>query len=346
MKFLDQAKIYIESGRGGRGCVSFRREKFIEFGGPDGGPGGDGGDIIIESVPQLNTLIDYRNKQHFRAPHGKGGQGGLRAGARGKDLVLKVPVGTQILSDDQTCQFFDFEYPHQRYILAKGGKGGRGNHQFRSSVNRAPRQSTPGEEGQSFWVRLHLKLLADVGLVGLPNAGKSTLLAASTRAHPRIAPYPFTTLWPQLGVVRHAWSEFVMADLPGLIENAHQGVGLGHRFLGHVERCRMIVHVIDVQDKNCAQNYNIVRKELACYGADLEKKKEWVVLNKKDAVSEDDLRERLESLKAVVPSSTPIAVLSAQTQDSLRTWLHDLQSNLKTLSLDHPSQETSPWSPF
>src|SRR5246500_4557795 len=270
MHFLDQAKIFVRSGAGGPGAVSFRREKFIEYGGPDGGEGGKGGDIIFEAVAGLNTLIDFRYTQHFRAPRGKGGSGANRTGAGGDDLVIKVPVGTQILADDEERTLLaDLTEPGQRVVFLEGGIGGRGNASYKSSTNRAPRQHQTGIPGEEMWVWLRLKLLADVGLVGLPNAGKSTFLNSVSNASAKVGDYPFTTLRPQLGVVRHKGREFVLADIPGLIEGAAEGAGIGDRFLGHIERCRVLLHLVDANDPNVATSYRIVRDELEAYGAGL-----------------------------------------------------------------------------
>ncbi len=299
MKFLDEAKIYVKAGDGGPGCVAFRREKFIEFGGPDGGNGGKGGNVIVECVKSLNTLIDYRYQQHFKAGRGGHGMGQNRTGGGGKDVVLKVPVGTQILEEDKETPIADLTTPGGRFVLAKGGDGGFGNAHFKSSTNRAPRQSTPGWPGEERWVWLRLKLIADVGLIGLPNAGKSTLLAAVTRARPKIAAYPFTTLHPNLGVAGVDGEEFVLADIPGLIEGAHQGAGLGTRFLGHVERCRVLLHLVDGTEEDVAVAYRTVRRELKAYGAGLDKKPEIVALNKCDALTADAIAaKRLELAKA------------------------------------------------
>ncbi|HVH38184.1 MAG TPA: GTPase ObgE, partial [Sphingomicrobium sp.] len=270
MHFLDQAKIYIRSGAGGPGAVSFRREKFIEFGGPDGGDGGKGGDIIFEAVAGLNTLIDFRYTQHFRAPRGKGGAGSNRTGGGGKDLVIKVPIGTQILADDEERSLLaDLTAPGQRVTFLEGGMGGRGNASYKTSTNRAPRQHQPGMDGEELWVWLRLKLLADVGLVGLPNAGKSTFLNAVTNADAKVGAYPFTTLHPQLGVVRHKGVEFVLADIPGLIEGAAEGAGIGDRFLGHVERTRTLLHLVDAAGDDPVDAWRVVRGELDSYGAGL-----------------------------------------------------------------------------
>jgi len=272
MKFLDEAKVYIRSGDGGAGAVSFRREKFIEFGGPDGGDGGRGGDVWAECVDGLNTLIDYRYQQHFKARTGTHGMGRNMAGGKGADVTLKVPVGTQIFDEDKETLIADLTHPGERVLLARGGNGGFGNAHFKSSTNQAPRRANPGLEGMERWIWLRLKLIADAGLVGLPNAGKSTFLAAVSSARPKIADYPFTTLHPGLGVVRVDGREFVLADIPGLIEGAHEGVGLGDRFLGHVERCRVLLHLVDGTQEDPAEAYRVVRGELEAYGAGLDEK--------------------------------------------------------------------------
>ena len=274
MKFLDQAKVFIKSGDGGNGCLSFRREKFIEFGGPDGGDGGRGGDVIVRAVDGLNTLIDYRFRQHHKAGRGFGGMGKDRTGASGKTTILTVPAGTQIHDENNSILLADLTEPGQEVVIAKGGRGGFGNAHFKSSINRAPRRADPGLLGQEMTIWLRLKLIADAGLVGLPNAGKSTFLGAVSRAQPKIAGYPFTTLHPQLGVVFVRNEEFVLADIPGLIEGAHEGHGLGVRFLGHIERCRVLLHLIDGTHENVVDAYNTIKRELVGYGAGLEKKLE------------------------------------------------------------------------
>src|SRR5579872_3928987 len=289
MKFLDQAKIYVESGAGGAGAVSFRREKYIEFGGPDGGDGGRGGDVVIEAVDNLNTLIDYRYAQHFRAEKGHHGMGANRTGAQGSSRVLRVPVGTQVLDEENDQILLDFTRAGQRHVLLKGGDGGFGNAHFKTSTNRAPRRADPGWPGEERWVWLRLKLIADAGLVGLPNAGKSTLLSVVSRAKPKIADYPFTTLKPQLGVVRVGDEEFVLADLPGLIEGASDGAGLGHRFLGHAERCAVILHLIDGTQEDVVGAYRTIRAELEAYGQGLAEKPEIIGLNKADAIPKEQL---------------------------------------------------------
>ncbi|WP_298724279.1 GTPase ObgE [uncultured Ferrovibrio sp.] len=308
MKFLDQAKVYIESGHGGAGAVSFRREKFIEFGGPDGGNGGKGGDVWAECVDGLNTLIDYRYQQHFRAARGGHGMGRQRSGANAPDVVLKVPKGTQIFAEDNETLIADLTEVGQRVLLAKGGDGGFGNEHYKSSTNRAPRRADPGWPGEEKWIWLRLKLIADAGLVGLPNAGKSTFLSRVSRAKPKIADYPFTTLKPQLGVVKTNDREFVLADLPGLIEGAADGAGLGHRFLGHVERCAVILHLLDGTAEDPVANWKLIRKELKAYGAGLDKKPEIIGLNKIDALSEEEVKEKLTKLRR--SAKRPVFALS------------------------------------
>jgi GTP-binding protein len=282
MKFLDEAKVYIRSGDGGNGCVAFRREKFIEFGGPSGGNGGRGGDVVVEAVDGLNTLIDYRYAQHFKARPGTAGMGKDRHGAAGADVVLKVPAGTQVFGDDKETLLADLTEAGQRIVLATGGNGGFGNAHFKSSTNRAPRHANPGQPGEERWIWLRLKLIADAGLVGLPNAGKSTFLAAVSAAKPKIADYPFTTLNPQLGVAEIDGREFVLADIPGLIEGAHEGAGLGDRFLGHIERCRVLIHLVDITGADPAEAMQVVAAELEAYGAALDEKPQLIALNKID----------------------------------------------------------------
>ena len=310
MKFLDEAKIYIQSGAGGNGCVSFRREKFIEFGGPNGGDGGKGGDVIAECVGGLNTLIDYRYQQHFYAKPGGGGMGKDRHGANGNDVILKVPVGTQIYEEDGETLLADLTKLGQRVVLAKGGNGGFGNAYFKSSTNQAPRHANPGQPGEERTIRLRLKLIADAGLIGLPNAGKSTFLAAVSAAKPKIADYPFTTLHPQLGVVRTDNREFVIADLPGLIEGAHEGTGLGDKFLGHTERCRVLLHLVDGTGEDAGEAYKTVRHELEAYGHGLTEKPEIVALSKADALTPELLKEQLARLKRAA-KKTPMVLSSA-----------------------------------
>ncbi len=298
MKFLDEAKIFLKSGDGGNGCVSFRREKYVEFGGPDGGDGGRGGDLVFECAPDLNTLIDFRYQQHFKAPRGTDGMGKNRSGPAGKALVVKVPPGTQIFDEDKETLLADITKAGDRVVFLNGGNGGFGNTHFKSSTNQAPRRANPGQTGEERWVWLRLKLIADAGLVGLPNAGKSTFLAASTRAHPKIADYPFTTLHPNLGVVAVEDRTFVLADIPGLIEGASEGAGLGTRFLGHVERCRVLLHLVDGTEEDVAGAYDTVRHELEAYGSGLTEKAEIVALNKIDALDADTLEERRAELAA------------------------------------------------
>ena len=323
MKFLDQAKVYIRSGDGGAGSVSFRREKFIEFGGPDGGDGGKGGDVWAECVDGLNTLIDYRYQQHFKAPKGQHGMGKNRAGAKGSDVVLKVPVGTEILDEDGETLIADLTAVGQRVLLAKGGNGGFGNAYFTTSTNRAPRRANPGQEGQERWIWLRLKLIAEAGLIGLPNAGKSTFLATVTSAKPKIADYPFTTLHPGLGVVRVDGREFVLADIPGLIEGASEGAGLGDRFLGHVERCSVLLHLVEGTSEHAGKAYKIVRGELEAYGHGLAEKPEVVGLSKADALDPDTLKEQVARLKRAAKRA-PLVLSSASgqgVQEALRALL-------------------------
>jgi len=309
MKFLDQAKIYIKSGSGGNGCIAFRREKFIEFGGPNGGDGGKGGNVWVECVQNLNTLIDYRYQQHFSAENGTPGMGQDRTGPNGADCTIKVPPGTQVFAEDGETLLADLTSPGERVRLARGGNGGFGNAHFKSATNQAPRHANPGQPGEELTIWLHLKLIADAGIVGLPNAGKSTFLATVSGAKPKIADYPFTTLHPNLGVVRAGDVDFVLADIPGLIEGAHDGAGLGDRFLGHIERCRVLLHLVDATSVDVAADYRTVRRELKAYGNGIDKKKEIVALSKCDALDAATLGERREALKKVA-RKTPL-VLSA-----------------------------------
>jgi GTP-binding protein len=323
MKFLDQAKIYIRSGDGGAGCVSFRREKFIEFGGPDGGDGGRGGDVVAECVDGLNTLIDYRYQQHFKAQIGGHGMGKNRSGANGAGIVLKVPRGTQVFDEDNETLLADLTSPGDRAVLARGGNGGFGNAHFKSSRNQAPRHANPGLAGEERTIWLRLKLIADAGLIGLPNAGKSTFLAAVSAARPKIADYPFTTLHPQLGVAAIDGREFVLADIPGLIAGAHEGAGLGDRFLGHVERCRVLLHLVDGTVEHAGRAYKIVREEMAAYGHALADKPEIVALSKADALSPELLKEQKTRLKRAA-KKTPLvlsAVSGAGVPEALRALL-------------------------
>ena len=297
MKFLDQAKIYIKAGNGGSGSASFRREKFIEFGGPDGGDGGDGGSVIIESDRNLNTLIDFRYAQHFKAQHGKNGSKRNRTGANGENLILKVPVGTQIYEEDNNTLIYDFTKNKERYLVASGGKGGLGNVRFKSSVNRAPKKKTNGKSGEEFWIWLQLKVIADIGIIGKPNAGKSSLLSALTRAKPKIANYPFTTLNPNLGVTYYDKKEVTLADIPGLVEGAHKGIGLGDKFLRHIERCKVLLHLIDLSENNLEKTYKEITKELSSYDKKLSKKKEIIFFNKSDLFDNDEIKKKLENFK-------------------------------------------------
>jgi GTP-binding protein len=327
MKFLDQAKVYIRSGDGGAGSVSFRREKFIEFGGPDGGDGGRGGDVWIEAVDGLNTLIDYRYQQHFRAKTGVHGMGRNRTGAKGADVVLKVPAGTQVYEEDNETLICDLTEVGQRYRLAAGGNGGFGNQHFKTSTNQAPRRANPGLPGEEKTIWLRLKLIADAGVVGLPNAGKSTFLAAVTAAKPKIADYPFTTLHPNLGVARIDAREFVIADIPGLIEGAHEGVGIGDRFLGHVERTRVLLHLVSAQEENPAKAYKTVRKELEAYGGGLADKPEIVALSQADTLDADARKKKLAALKRAC-GQTPF-VMSAVTGEGVEPVLRALMAEVQ-----------------
>jgi GTP-binding protein len=349
MHFLDQAKIFIRSGAGGPGAVSFRREKFIEYGGPNGGNGGKGGDIIFEAVPGLNTLIDFRYAQHFRAERGHPGEGGDRTGAGGEDLVIKVPVGTQVLADDEErTLLLDMTKAGQREVFLRGGDGGRGNASYKSSTNRAPRQHGPGWPGEEMYVWLRLKLLADAGLVGLPNAGKSTFINAVTNAQAKVGAYAFTTLRPQLGVVRRHDREFVIADIPGLIEGAAEGAGVGDRFLGHIERCRVLLHLVDANDEDVATSYRIVRDELEAYGAGLTDKPFVVGLNKIDTLDE----ELIAALKAELEEASGATVypLSGAAQIGLEPILDRLLEAIGPESAhvdaDDEGEDVVEWSPI
>jgi GTP-binding protein len=346
MHFLDQAKIFVRSGAGGAGAVSFRREKFIEFGGPDGGDGGKGGDVVFEAVPGLNTLIDFRYTQHFRAPRGKGGAGSNRTGAQGPDLVIRIPVGTQILADDdERTLLADLTEAGQRVVLLKGGLGGRGNASYKSSTNRAPRQHQTGEPGEEMWVWLRLKLLADVGLVGLPNAGKSTFLNSVSNASAKVGDYPFTTLRPQLGVVRHKGREFVIADIPGLIEGAAEGAGIGDRFLGHVERTRLLLHLVDGSAEDPLETWRIVRGELEGYGAGLTGKPEIVALTKADLL---DGKRRSKIVKALEKESgTKVFPISAPLEEGLEPLLDSVIERLGAAAEEvAEAADQGRWSPL
>ena len=345
MHFLDQAKIYIRSGAGGPGAVSFRREKFIEYGGPDGGDGGKGGDIVFEAVEGLNTLIDFRYTQHFKAPRGKGGAGRNQTGAGGKDLVVRVPVGTQILDDEREHVLADFTEAGQRIVLLKGGDGGRGNASYKSSTNRAPRQHGTGWPGEELWVWLRLKLIADAGLVGLPNAGKSTFLNAVSNAKAKVGDYPFTTLHPKLGVVRHKGVDFVLADIPGLIEGAAEGAGIGDRFLGHVERTRVLLHLVDANNEDVADAWRTVRGELEAYGAGLDDKPEVIALSKGDTI-DDELAEALAG-ELREASGAQVFTVSGATGAGVEEVLDALLAHIGRLDRDEAEDapETG-WSPL
>jgi GTP-binding protein len=342
MRFLDQAKVYIRSGDGGNGCLSFRREKFIEFGGPDGGDGGRGGDVWVECVSNLNTLIDFRYQQHFKASNGKHGMGANRTGAAGDDAVLKVPPGTQVFAEDHETLLVDLVEPGQRALIAAGGNGGFGNAHFKSSTNRAPRRVNPGQPGIEMTLWFRLKLIADAGIIGLPNAGKSTFLAAVSAAKPKIADYPFTTLDPNLGVVKAGDTDFVLADIPGLIEGAHEGAGIGDRFLGHIERCRVVLHLVDVTEPDVAHAYRTVRGELKAYGAYLNRKREIVALSKCDAVTpEEAVRKAAELQKAA--RKKPL-LLSAVSGAGIRDALLKLAKIVREPKTEAP-KPVSAWQP-
>lgn len=339
MKFLDRARIYIESGAGGAGCLSFRREKFVEYGGPNGGDGGRGGHVFAEAADNLNTLIDFRFQQHFAAKNGRPGEGSNCTGADGADLVIKVPVGTQIYEEDEETLVADLDRVGERALLAKGGNGGWGNARFKSATNQAPRRANPGQPCEKRTVWLRLKLIADFGLIGLPNAGKSTFLAATTAARPKIADYPFTTLHPGLGVVRVKEGEsFVLADIPGLIEGAHDGAGVGDRFLGHVERCAALVHLVDGTEEDVAGAYRTVRGELVAYGHGLAEKREIVCLNKIDALDASAAKKRLAALSTA--SGKPARAISGVSGAGLPALLRDLM-NIKLGAADSGEDESS-----
>ncbi len=344
MKFLDLAKVHIRSGAGGGGCVSFRREKFIEYGGPDGGDGGRGGDVIVEVVDGLNTLIDFRYQQHFFARNGQPGMGNQRTGKDGADIVLRVPVGTEILEEDQDTVIADLTELGETYVLARGGNGGFGNLHFKTSTNQAPRRANPGQPGVERTIWLRLKLIADVGLLGLPNAGKSTFLAATSNARPKIADYPFTTLHPNLGVVGVDNAEFVVADIPGLIEGAHEGRGLGDLFLGHVERCAVLLHLIDGTAEDVVEDYRTIIHEVEAYGPALSDKPRLTVLNKIDALSEEALAEKTAALETV---AGPVMAMSGAAHTGLIEVLRALRSRIDAdrLRLREDKEEPETWQP-
>jgi len=347
MHFLDQAKIFVRSGAGGPGAVSFRREKFIEFGGPDGGDGGKGGDIVFEAVPGLNTLIDFRYTQHFRAPRGKGGSGSNRTGAGGDDLVIQVPIGTQILADDEERTLLaDLTKEGERITFLQGGIGGRGNASYKSSTNRAPRQHQTGIPGEEMWVWLRLKLLADVGLLGLPNAGKSTFLNSVSNASAKVGDYPFTTLRPQLGVVRHKGREFVIADIPGLIEGAAEGAGVGDRFLGHVERTRLLLHLIPADSDDPAEAWRVVRGELGSYGASLADKPEIIALSKADLLDDKQRAKLVKSLEQ--ETDEQVFPISAPLEEGMGPLLDTIIERLGAAASEErvDAEQERPWSPL
>ncbi len=347
MHFLDQAKIFCRSGAGGPGAVGFRREKFVEYGGPDGGDGGKGGDIIFEAVAGLNTLIDFRYTQHFRAPRGKGGAGRNRTGAGGDDLVIKVPVGTQVISEDKEEVLLDFTRPGQREVFLRGGDGGRGNASYKTSTNRAPRQHGIGWPSEEAWVWLRLKLLADAGLVGLPNAGKSTFINAVTNAQAKVGAYAFTTTRPQLGVVSHREREFVVADIPGLIAGASEGAGIGDRFLGHIERCKVILHLVDANDEDVAESYHIIRDELEAYGAGLVDKPVVVALNKIDTLDDELIAALSAELEEASGAEViPISGAAGTGLDwALDKLLEAIGPEVRAVSVDDEGEDTIEWSP-
>ena len=319
MKFLDQAKIYIKAGDGGAGSASFRREKYIEFGGPDGGDGGNGGSVILESERNLNTLIDFRYRQHFKAETGKSGSKKNKTGASGKDLILKVPVGTQIYEEDNNTLIYDLTKNKEKFVVATGGKGGLGNTRFKSSTNRTPRKKTNGKKGEEFWIWLQLKVIADVGIIGLPNAGKSSFLSKCTKAKPKIANYPFTTINPNLGVLNINHKEIVLADIPGLIEGSHKGIGLGDKFLRHIERCKTLIHLIDISEKDILGNYLKIKSELSKYDKKILKKTEIIIFNKLDLIDMDSITEKLENFRKKIKKNFEItSLLSGQNFEKIK----------------------------
>ena len=319
MKFLDQAKIYIKAGDGGAGSASFRREKYIEFGGPDGGNGGNGGSVILESEGNLNTLIDFRYRHHFKAETGKSGSKKNKTGASGEDLILKVPVGTQIYEEDNNTLIYDLTKNKEKFVVATGGKGGLGNTRFKSSTNRTPRKKTSGKKGEEFWIWLQLKVIADVGIIGLPNAGKSSFLSRCTRAKPKIANYPFTTINPNLGVLNINHKEIVLADIPGLIEGSHKGIGLGDRFLRHIERCKTLIHLIDISEKDILGNYLKIKSELSKYDKKILKKTEIIIFNKLDLIDMDSITEKLENFRKKIKKNFEItSLLSGQNFEKIK----------------------------
>ena len=319
MKFLDQAKIYIKAGDGGAGSASFRREKYIEFGGPDGGDGGNGGSVILESEGNLNTLIDFRYRQHFKAETGKSGSKKNKTGASGEDLILKVPVGTQIYEEDNNTLIYDLTKNKEKFVVATGGKGVLGNTRFKSSTNRTPRKKTNGKKGEEFWIWLQLKVIADVGIIGLPNAGKSSFLSKCTKAKPKIANYPFTTINPNLGVLNINHKEIVLADIPGLIEGSHKGIGLGDKFLRHIERCKTLIHLIDISEKDILGNYLKIKSELSKYDKKILKKTEIIIFNKLDLIDMDSITKKLENFRKKIKKNFEItSLLSGQNFEKIK----------------------------
>ncbi|MGM0421659.1 MAG: GTPase ObgE [Pseudomonadota bacterium] len=348
MKFLGQFKVHLQSGHGGAGCVSFRREKYLEYGGPDGGNGGRGGHIIFEAVDNLNTLIDFRYKQHFKGERGHHGQGRQKTGKDGKDCIIKIPVGTEILSEDKETVLADITEPGQRFIFLRGGDGGFGNLRYKSSTNQAPRKSTPGWEGEEIAVWLRLKLIADSGLVGMPNAGKSTFLASCSRARPKIADYPFTTIHPNLGVVHVDNNEFVMADIPGLIEGAHEGLGIGDRFLGHVERTNVLLHLVDATDDDIVENYRVIRRELELYGSGLANKPEIIGLNKADALGPELAEDQKKTLEEAIGKDVMLlsAVSGEGVTEILRALYQYIEKDSRAVSEEEDHSEALESVPF
>lgn len=348
MKFLDQVKVHLQSGHGGAGCVSFRREKYLEYGGPDGGNGGRGGHIIFEAVDNLNTLIDFRYKQHFKGERGHHGQGRQKTGKDGKDCIIKIPVGTEILSEDKETVLADITEPGQRFIFLRGGDGGFGNLRYKSSTNQAPRKSTPGWEGEEIAVWLRLKLIADSGLVGMPNAGKSTFLASCSRARPKIADYPFTTIHPNLGVVHVDNNEFVMADIPGLIEGAHEGLGIGDRFLGHVERTNVLLHLVDSTADDIVENYRVIRHELELYGSGLANKPEIIGLNKADALGPELAEDQKKTLEEAIGKEVMLlsAVSGEGVTEILRALYQYIEKDSRAVSKEEDHNEELESVPF
>ena len=353
MKFLDQAKIFIKSGDGGAGCVSFRREKYIEFGGPNGGDGGKGGSVYIEAVPNLNTLIDFRYHQHFKAQKGRNGMGSDKTGPQGEDIIIRVPVGTEILADDQETLIVDMVEPGQKFLIAKGGDGGRGNAQFKTATNQAPRYAEPGWPGEEMWVWLRLKVIADVGLVGMPNAGKSTFLSVVTKARPKIADYPFTTIHPNLGVAWVDNYEMVIADIPGLIEGAPEGVGLGDRFLKHIERCFALLHLVDATGDDVVKAYKDIRKELELYDEKLALKPEVVALNKCDALDDEEIAKKQKALEKA--SGKKVFAISAVARQGIWECLSEVNKyitrdrvmkNETAAEENHDEENNKQWSPI